>query len=63
MVVHTALATSGNFTSSSALLNEMHTAMVNTILNNQYSYGSDTPGIREGRLDQRQRRLLGLGDS
>jgi alpha-L-rhamnosidase len=48
MVVHTALATSGNFTSSSTLLNEMHTAMVNTILNNQYSYGSDTPVYEKG---------------
>jgi alpha-L-rhamnosidase len=48
VVVHTALATSGNFTSSSKLLNEMHTAMVNTILNNQYSYGSDTPVYEKG---------------
>jgi alpha-L-rhamnosidase len=48
VVVHTDLATSGNFTSSSALLNEMHTAMVNTILNNQYSYGSDTPVYEKG---------------
>ena len=48
VVVHTALATSGNFTSSSSLLNEMHTAMVNTILNNQYSYGSDTPVYEKG---------------
>jgi alpha-L-rhamnosidase len=48
IVAHTALATSGNFTSSSSLLNEMHTAMVNTILNNQYSYGSDTPVYEKG---------------
>ena len=61
-IVHTALPTSGNFTSSSKLLNEYQAAQANTILNNQYSYGSDTPGVREGRLDQRQRRLLGLGD-
>jgi alpha-L-rhamnosidase len=48
VVAHTALATSGNFTSSSSLLNEMHTAMANTILNNQYSYGSDTPVYEKG---------------
>ncbi len=48
VVVHTALATSGNFTSSSALLNEMHAAQANTILNNQYSYGSDTPVYEKG---------------
>jgi alpha-L-rhamnosidase len=48
IVAHTALATSGSFTSSSQLLNEMHTAMVNTILNNQYSYGSDTPVYEKG---------------
>jgi alpha-L-rhamnosidase len=48
VVVHTALATSGNFTSSSSLLNEMHTAQVNTVLNNQYSYGSDTPVYEKG---------------
>jgi alpha-L-rhamnosidase len=48
IVAHTALATSGNFTSSSKLLNDMHTAMVNTILNNQYSYGSDTPVYEKG---------------
>jgi alpha-L-rhamnosidase len=48
VVVHTALATSGNFSSSSTLLNEMHTAMANTILNNQYSYGSDTPVYEKG---------------
>jgi alpha-L-rhamnosidase len=48
IVVHTALATSGDFTSSSSLLNEMHTAQVNTILNNQYSYGSDTPVYEKG---------------
>ena len=48
VIAHTALATSGNFTSSSSLLNEMHTAQVNTILNNQYSYGSDTPVYEKG---------------
>ena len=48
VIAHTNLATSGNFTSSSSLLNEMHTAMVNTILNNQYSYGSDTPVYEKG---------------
>ena len=48
VVAHTALATSGNFTSSSGLLNEMHSAMTNTILNNQYSYGSDTPVYEKG---------------
>jgi alpha-L-rhamnosidase len=48
VVVHTDLATSGDFTSSSSLLNEMHTAQVNTILNNQYSYGSDTPVYEKG---------------
>ena len=48
VVAHTALATSGNFTSSSTLLNDMHTAMANTILNNQYSYGSDTPVYEKG---------------
>jgi alpha-L-rhamnosidase len=48
VIVHTALATSGNFTSSSSLLNEMHTAQANTILNNQYSYGSDTPVYEKG---------------
>lgn len=48
VVAHTALPTSGNFTSSSSLLNDMHTAMANTILNNQYSYGSDTPVYEKG---------------
>ena len=48
IVAHTALATAGNFTSSSGLLNEMHTAQVNTILNNQYSFGSDTPVYEKG---------------
>ena len=48
IVVHTALPTSGDFTSSSALLNRMHVAMKNTILNNQYSYGSDTPVYEKG---------------
>ena len=48
VVMHTNLPLSGNFTSSSSLLNEMHTAQVNTILNNQYSYGSDTPVYEKG---------------
>ena len=48
VVVHTALPTSGDFTSSSDLLNRMHVAMRNTILNNQYSYGSDTPVYEKG---------------
>jgi alpha-L-rhamnosidase len=46
--VHTALPTSGDFTSSSDLLNRMHVAMRNTILNNQYSFGSDTPVYEKG---------------
>jgi alpha-L-rhamnosidase len=48
VVVHTALSTAGDFHSSSDLLNRMHAAMVNTILNNQYSYGSDTPVYEKG---------------
>jgi len=48
VIAHTNLATSGDFTSSSSLLNEMHTAMANSILNNQYSYGSDTPVYEKG---------------
>jgi len=48
VVVHTALPTSGAFDSSSDLLNRMHVAMKNTILNNQYSYGSDTPVFEKG---------------
>jgi alpha-L-rhamnosidase len=48
VVVHTALATSGDFSSSDDLLNRMHVAMTNTILNNQYSYGSDTPVYEKG---------------
>ena len=47
-IVHTALPTSGNFTSSSKLLNEYQAAQANTILNNQYSYGSDTPVYEKG---------------
>ena len=46
--VHTALPTAGDFNSSSGLLNRMHAAMRNTILNNQYSYGSDTPTYEKG---------------
>jgi len=48
IVAHTALATSGDFTSSSSLLNDYQTAQANTILNNQYSYGSDTPVYEKG---------------
>jgi alpha-L-rhamnosidase len=48
VVVHTALPTSGDFDSSSNLLNRMHVAMKNTILNNQYSFGSDTPVYEKG---------------
>ena len=48
VVVHTALPTDGTFNSSSSLLNTMHDAMKNTILNNQYSYGSDTPVYEKG---------------
>jgi len=48
VIVHTALPASGNFTSSSKLLNEYQTAQANTILNNQYSYGSDTPVYEKG---------------
>ncbi len=48
VIAHTDLAPAGRFTSSSSLLNDMHTAMVNTILNNQYSYGSDTPTYEKG---------------
>ena len=48
VVVHTALPTDGSFNSSSSLLNTMHDAMKNTILNNQYSYGSDTPVYEKG---------------
>jgi alpha-L-rhamnosidase len=48
VIAHTNLAPAGSFTSSSPLLNEMHKAMVNTILNNQYSYGSDTPVYEKG---------------
>ncbi|HZC27917.1 MAG TPA: family 78 glycoside hydrolase catalytic domain [Actinopolymorphaceae bacterium] len=48
VVVHTALPTAGDFTSSSDLLNRMHVAMRRTILNNQYSFGSDTPVYEKG---------------
>jgi alpha-L-rhamnosidase len=46
--VHTALPTAGDFNSSSDLLNRMHAGMRNTILNNQYSFGSDTPVYEKG---------------
>ena len=46
--VHTALPTAGDFKSSSDLLNRMHVGMRNTILNNQYSFGSDTPVYEKG---------------
>jgi alpha-L-rhamnosidase len=48
VVVHTALPTAGDFNSSSDLLNRMHVAMRRTILNNQYSFGSDTPVYEKG---------------
>jgi alpha-L-rhamnosidase len=48
IVAHTDLAAAGGFTSSSSLLNEYQTAQANTILNNQYSYGSDTPVYEKG---------------
>jgi alpha-L-rhamnosidase len=48
VIVHTDLPASGGFTSSSDLLDRMHVAMANTILNNQYSYGSDTPVFEKG---------------
>jgi alpha-L-rhamnosidase len=48
VVVHTALPTAGDFHSSNGLLNRMHVAMRTTILNNQYSYGSDTPVYEKG---------------
>jgi alpha-L-rhamnosidase len=48
VIAHTALASAGDFTSSGDLLNSMHAAMRNTILNNQYSYGSDTPTYEKG---------------
>ena len=48
IVAHTDLATSGDFTSSSSLLNDYQTAQANTVLNNQYSYGSDTPVYEKG---------------
>jgi alpha-L-rhamnosidase len=41
--VHTALASTGDFDSSNNLFNTMHEAMRRTVLNNQYSFGSDTP--------------------
>jgi alpha-L-rhamnosidase len=48
VVAHTDLPTSGDFDSSSSLLNDYQTAQANTILNNQYSYGSDTPVYEKG---------------
>jgi len=41
--VHTALQSTGGFASSSSLFNTMHEAMRRTILNNQDSFGTDTP--------------------
>jgi alpha-L-rhamnosidase len=48
VIAHTNLAPSGNFTSSSSLLNDYQTAQASTIENNQYSYGSDTPVYEKG---------------
>jgi alpha-L-rhamnosidase len=48
VIAHTALRVTGGFRSSSELLNRFHVAMRNTILNNQYSYGSDTPAYEKG---------------
>ncbi|MCS7480328.1 glycoside hydrolase family 78 protein [Umezawaea endophytica] len=41
--VHTAVAKTGDFTSSSDLLNRYHVAQANTILNNLHSVPTDTP--------------------
>ncbi|MEA5365386.1 family 78 glycoside hydrolase catalytic domain [Amycolatopsis sp., V23-08] len=41
--VHTAVAKTGDFTSSSDLLNRYHAAEANTILNNLHSVPTDTP--------------------
>jgi alpha-L-rhamnosidase len=41
--VHTAAARTGNFTSSSELLNRYHAAEANTVLNNLHSVPTDTP--------------------
>jgi len=48
VVVHTHLISDGSFASSSSLLNEYNTAQKHTILNNQYSFGSDTPVYEKG---------------
>ena len=48
VVVHTDLQADGSFDSSSSLLNDYNTAQKNTILNNQYSFGSDTPVYEKG---------------
>lgn len=48
VIVHTSLPSTGGFQGSSSLLNVMHQAMRNTILNNQYSFGSDTPVYEKG---------------
>ncbi|MFL6127005.1 family 78 glycoside hydrolase catalytic domain [Actinophytocola sp.] len=48
VAVHTALASTGDFHSSSALFDTMHDAMRRTILNNQYSFGTDTPVYEKG---------------
>ena len=46
--VHTALTSTGGFDSSSSLFNTMHAAMRRTILNNQDSFGTDTPVYEKG---------------
>nr|WP_166682615.1 family 78 glycoside hydrolase catalytic domain [Streptomyces sp. 846.5] len=46
--VHTALPSTGDFHSSSGLFTTMHQAMRRTVLNNQYSFGTDTPVYEKG---------------
>jgi alpha-L-rhamnosidase len=45
---HTALQPTGDFAGSSTLFTTMHQAMRRTILNNQYSFGTDTPVYEKG---------------
>lgn len=46
-VFHTAFADAGTFESSSGLFNRMEKAQRDTILNNTYSFGSDTPAYEK----------------
>lgn len=46
--VHSALPSTGDFQSSNSLFNTEHNAMRLTILNNQQSYGTDTPVYEKG---------------